>query len=264
MNSFLQNLDLLDLASRYAVGIIRIGGMMMFLPIFGIEIIPKKIRFLISAGVALVLMGILPPMPDPPTDAVTWVVVGFRELTIGFILGITAKIIFTSVEMGAGFVATQSGFAMARMMDPITGSRSMAPAFLINLTAAALFLATDLHHLFFKALYASYELLPPSAGLPNFGNFGNAAGGLGMRMFDLAVMLAAPGLIIAVSMDVLLGLVGKAMARVPILIVGFPVKLMVGMVCLILVINVSAASIGKIGRTLAGDTMALMHAMAGN
>ena len=234
MNSFLQNLDLLDLASRYAVGMIRIGGMMMFLPIFGIEIIPKKIRFLISAGVALVLMGILPSMPDPPTDTVTWVVVGFRELTIGFILGITAKIIFTSVEMGAGFVATQSGFAMARMMDPITGSRSMAPAFLINLTAAALFLATDLHHLFFKALYASYELL------------------------------AAPGLIIAVSMDVLLGLVGKAMARVPILIVGFPVKLMVGMVCLILVINVSAASIGKIGRTLASDTMALMHAMAGN
>ena len=264
MTDLIQNLDLLGLASRYAVSIMRIGGMMMFLPIFGIAMIPKKIRFMISAGTALVLMSIIPPMVAPPTDVASWVVIGFRELTIGFMLGISAKIIFTAVELGASFVATQSGFAMATMMDPITGSRSLAPAFLINLMAAALFLATDLHHIFFKALYTSYTLLPPSSSLLNFSSFQGAASGLGMRMFDLAVMLAAPGLIIAVAMDFFLGLVGKAMARVPILIVGFPLKLTVGMGCLILVINMTASSIGMIGRTLAQDSLALMNAMAGN
>jgi flagellar biosynthetic protein FliR len=191
-------------------------------------------------------------------------VVGVRELSAGLALGVAAKAVFAGIEVAAGIVSGQSGFALASMVDPTSGDQLLAPAIFMNLLAIAVFLAADLHHLFILGIHKSYLLLPPAVDLPAVGSLDNIVGGLGLRMFGIAAELAAPALIVTVSIDLVMVLVGKAMPQVPILFVAYPFKMAAAFVALALLTWAIGSGIGLIGRTMASDGAAVLAAFAGN
>jgi flagellar biosynthetic protein FliR len=218
----------------------------------------------VALALTLVMLPLLPDDLVIPQNAVEWSVLGGREVLIGFFLGLTARTLFSSVEMASRLISGQSGFAMAQMMDPITGGQSMAPALFTNLLMTALFLAADLHHLFIGALKSSYEIVPPAISLFGFSNLDQTTGMLGARLFTIAVQLAAPGLVIAFAMDLLIAIVGRTMSRVPIILVAFPAKLALGIVSMMLLATILGTAIRSIGKTIATDSATILSALAGS
>ena len=128
--------------------------------------------------------------------------------------------------------------------------------------ATALFLAADMHHLMIGAVLSSYDILPVSTDLVRVAHLGEAASSLGMRMLDIAVQLAAPGLLVTFSIDLLLALVGRAMGQVPILFVGYPVKLAAGLIAMAMLAMGTGSAIGWLGRTIVQDGRAILGALS--
>jgi flagellar biosynthetic protein FliR len=264
MIELLARLDLTGAATHYGVVWLRVAGIFLFLPILGSELLPLRIRLTIAFVLAFVFAPFAPRLAAAPADTVGWVAVGVRELAAGIGLGLAARMIFAGIEGAAGIVAAQSGFALANMIDPTSGDQALTPTLFQNLLATALFLAGDLHHLFVHAVVASYDVLAPAAALPSLATLDRMTALLGTRLFVVALELAAPALVVTVTVDLILGLVGRAMPQVPILMVGYPLKMAAGLVAIVILATTTAAAMGWIGRTLVADGARVVTALAGS
>jgi flagellar biosynthetic protein FliR len=250
--------------AHYALVMLRLVGVFLFLPIFGAEVLPIRIRLGVASVLTLALMPFAPRLEVPLAEPLTWVLVGARELSVGVGLGLAAHALFAGIETAAGIVAGQSGFALASMVDPTSGDQGLAPTLFQNLLAIALLLAADLHHVFLRAVVASYELLPPAASLPFLGGLDQTVSHLGVRLFAVAVELAAPALIVTLAVDIVLGLVGRAMPQVPIMLVGYPLKMVAGLAAMALLAQTTGAALGWIGRTLSADAALVLSTLRGS
>jgi flagellar biosynthetic protein FliR len=261
MNELLAGIDWNGWLSRAGVSLMRTSGLMLFLPIFGAALIPARVRVWLTLAMAVVLAPIVPPLVVAPGRAFEWGLIGLHEFTIGLGLGISARAVFAAYEMAAQLVAGQSGFSLANMVDPVTGGQTMAPALYMIMLSSVLFLSADLHHVFLHALRSSWELLPPAVAIPDTSGLDVIASRLGLRLFTIAIELAAPAMVLAFAMDLLLALVGRTMPRVPIILVGYPAKLFLALIGLGLLTIAAGTTLGKVGRTIADDAGAVLSAL---
>ncbi len=262
MNELFSLIGVTDWIPQFALVLLRASGVVVFLPIFGSLQVPVRIRVGFAVVMAMAMMSVVEADISAPTTVLGWMLVSLRELAAGFFFGIAARTIFSGVELAASLVSGQSGFSMASMVDPLTGGNAVAPALFLNLLATALFLAADMHHLMIGAVLSSYDILPVSTDLVRVAHLGEAASSLGMRMLDIAVQLAAPGLLVTFSIDLLLALVGRAMGQVPILFVGYPVKLAAGLIAMAMLAMGTGSAIGWLGRTIVQDGRAILGALS--
>jgi flagellar biosynthetic protein FliR len=261
MTELLARFDPAEWGGHYAMVLLRLAGTFAFLPFFGSEILPARLRLGIAAVLAIALVPVVAPIDPRPDGLAGWILVGAREFAAGTGLGIAARMIFAGVEAAAGLVAGQAGFALANMVDPTSGDQGLSPAVFQNLLFLSLFLAADLHHMVLRALVESWVVLPPAAALPSFGSMDVVTGLLGMRLFTLAAELAAPALIVTIAVDLVAALVGRAMPQVPILLVAYPLKLAAGLVAMAILATGTGAAIGWIGRTIVADGRTVIGAM---
>jgi flagellar biosynthetic protein FliR len=259
----LLELDYVSWISRYAVVLFRTLGLFLFLPIFSAQIIPLRIRVATASVMALIFLPIAPDLGREMFSPGALVLLGIRELAVGFGLGIAARMIFSGAEAAAQLVSGQSGFSLASMVDPTTGDQSGATNLFISMLLMALFLAADLHHLFILAIQRSYELLPPAVGLPDASYSAELTAVLGMRLFAVAIQLAGPALIISISVDLVMVLVGKSMPQIPILVVGYPFKMIAGLISIGVLAMGLGGAMSWAGRTLASDGAMVLSAFGG-
>jgi flagellar biosynthetic protein FliR len=261
MTELLARYDPAAWGGHYAMLLLRFAGMSAFMPFFGSELVPIRMRIGIAAVLAIALVPVVAPIDPAPSGITDWILVAIREFAAGAGIGIAARMIFAGVEAAAALVAGQAGFALANMVDPTSGDQGLSPAVFQNLLFLALFLAADLHHMVIHALIESYTVLPPAAALPSFASMDVVTGLLGLRLFTLAAELAAPALIVTISVDLVAALVGRAMPQVPILLVAYPLKLAAGLVAMALLATGTGAAIGWIGRTIVADGRTVIGAM---
>jgi flagellar biosynthetic protein FliR len=259
----LAGVDVLGEASRFFLVLLRTGGLVVFCPILGSEILPVRVRVGIALVLAVVALPVVPPVLSPRLDVVSLFVAAVRESAVGLGLGMTARVLFAGIEGAAGLVAGQSGFSLASMVDPLSGESSASTVLFQNLLAVALFLAADLHHVFVRGLYDSYRWLPQAFALPSAAGLDRSVSLLGTHVFAIAAQLAAPALVVTFAVDLVLVLVGRALPQVQILNVGYPAKMAAGIVALAVLVPATGATIGWMGRTLATDGARVVAAFAG-
>ena len=124
-------------------------------------------------------------------------------------------------------------------------------------------LAADLHHLFIRGLVHSYELMPQAVGWPRVTELDQVVVSLGGRLFGLAVELAGPALVVTFAVDLVLVLVGRALPQVPVLIVGYPLKVAAGIVAMGILAYGTGSALQWVGRTFSSDGAALLAAFGG-
>ncbi len=256
--------DFLGEASRLGLVLMRTGGLVAFCPILGSEILATRVRIALAVALAVAMFPLVPTLSAPPANALAWGILAVRELAVGLVLGMVARALFAGMEGAAGLVAGQAGFALAAMVDPLSGEQALATSLFQNLLAISLFLAADLHHLFILGLSNSYSVLPPALTLPSFAGFDQAVALLGTRLFTVAAELAAPALVVTVAVDLVLALVGRAVPQIQLLSVGYAAKMAVGIVALAVLAGATGTAIRWIGRTFASDGARLLAALAGS
>src|SRR5579875_2995443 len=209
---------------------VRLTGLMLFAPFFGSVSIPPRIK----AALVIVLSFVLYPTLAPRFGASLmdhWPLIVLGELLIGAVIGIATNLVFDAVQMAGQVLSTQMGFSLVSLLDPQTQADSTVIAMFHQMIAMLIFLRLDVHLLLLRAIGASFQLLPPG-GVHLSGSFVLSSVRAAGAVFALGLQIAAPVFSATFLTDIVLGLLGKTSSSLPLMLLGPPVKTLLGLAVL--------------------------------
>lgn len=208
-----------------AIGM-RLSGLMLFAPFFSSAAMPPRVKAAIVLATTFLLYPSLAPELSK-LDLARWPAVVLGEILVGAGMGLATNLVFDAVQMAGQVLSTQMGFSLINILDPQTLVDSTVMALFHQTIAMLIFLRLDVHLWLLRAIGRSFLLVPPgSAHLTGLFTL-TALRATGM-VFTLGVQMAAPVLSTTFLIDVVLGLLGKASPQAPIMLLGPPVKTLIG------------------------------------
>lgn len=226
-----------NLWSVFLLVLVRVSAMFFLSPIFGRGNIPTYYR----AGFCLIMAIIVAnsvTIPDLSsyTSLASYVFLVAKEFLVGLTMGFIAYMLFSAIYVAGHLIDTQIGFGMANVFDPMTNVQIPITADFYAILATLFMLVTDAHHLLIKAVADSFTILPPGRA--------DLAGGVArqmMVMFNQTLLLgfkiAAPITAAILITDVALGIIAKAMPQMNVFILGFPIKIIIGLIVILLTLS---------------------------
>lgn len=209
---------------------VRLTGLMLFAPFFGSVSIPPRVK----AGLVLALTLVLYPVVSPrlPVEDLSgWPGLVFGELLIGAALGIATNLVFDAVSMAGQVLSVQMGYSLVNILDPQTEVDSTVIAMFHSTVALLIFLRLNVHLWLLRAMGRSFTMLPPGSAHLSSAFTSTLVYATG-RVFSLGVQIAAPVLSATFLTDVVLGLLGKASPQAPLMLLGPPIKTLLGLAIL--------------------------------
>jgi len=208
----------------------RVAPLLFFMPIIGSPSVPAQVKILLALMISLVLVPVVRVDPGLISGApLGFVMLVLSEVLLGAALAIFARCVFAAAEIAGQMVGIQMGMGVAGVLDPQFGTQISPVGMLWNLTVILIFLSINGHHMFFSTLVESFEWLKPGTATLTRATFDGLMQGAS-HMFVLAVKIMAPAGAALFFSHVAMGIVAKTVPQIPILIVGLPINLAVGLI----------------------------------
>jgi flagellar biosynthetic protein FliR len=225
------------LAVAFLLVFARIGTMIMLLPGLGEQSIPAQLRL----TAALLLAAILLPLhqADYHIDLTAFgpiVMLFAGEVLIGALLGVTAQLMISALQVTGSVVAQQLGLGFVTAVDPTQGQQGVIIGNFLVMLGVTLIFATDLHYLIIGALDDSYTLFHPGE-VPLSGDMAALITRMVAGSFRIGMQLSAPFLAFGLVFNVALGLLSRMMPQMQVYFVGVPLSIMIGLVIFMLVLG---------------------------
>jgi flagellar biosynthetic protein FliR len=224
----------LSLVVRFGLLLVRPGMLVMVAPIMGGTYAPTPVKVAITVLLALVLAPTV-AVPAAGNDVSLTLIIA-REVVVGLSLGLAVRALVAAAELGGHLSGYQIGFSYAATIDPVSGARNSVITSLYGLLAMLAFFAINGHHQVLRALVASYEGLPIGAGHVDASILTGVRQMLGL-IFTVGVRLAAPMVLVLLIVELAVGLVSRSAPSLNFMVVGYPVRLVVGLLVLAAVIG---------------------------
>lgn len=219
----------LRLVLIFAVVLARVGGLVTFAPFWSHHAAPPRVRVMLALALALVITPVVAPrMLTPPSNFIGLAVVMGGELLIGCALGFVGRLVFSGIEIAAQALGFQMGFSLASTIDPATRAQTAALGTIAQMFALLVLLTADGHHWILAATVKSFQTVA-------VGNFtvSPTLAQLFIRMsadaLSVGVALAAPAFVVLLAVEFILAIVGRAAPQIQIMVLGFPIKIAVGL-----------------------------------
>jgi len=225
---------------------VRVAMFFLIVPIFSYRNVPSLVRTGLSLFIAFAVYFAQTPEPVPLDGLFLLLVV--KEALVGLMIALIAMIMMGAIQTAGGIIDFQMGFAMANVIDPLTGAQSPMTGQYLYIFAMLFLLATDGHHLLIDAIYNSYQFIPLTEIAIHFADTSVIAfiARSFAIMFLIAVQLAIPIVASILMLDIALGILARTVPQLNIFNVGFPVKILSGFILLFLVIGVMVFSMEKL------------------
>ncbi len=222
----------------YLILVIRMLGFLIIMPILGGQNIPMMTKIGLSLTVAAILIT------THKFDVVYYEenVIGYlflilKEFLVGYIIGFVVYSFFSIFYFVGQLVDFQIGFSMVSVFDPVSQTQVPITGNLYYFMICALFLISNGHHSFLRALIYSYDAVP-LGGAVLIGNNGLVITFLHVviSFFLIGFKIAMPVVGAILVVDVSLGLLVKAAPQMHIFSVGVPIKLIIGLMIIYIIL----------------------------
>ncbi len=228
----------LSVLERFGLLLVRPGMLIALAPALGGAHIPVPVKVGLTV---LVSIGLLPSVGVPGNlPELTLAVVIGREAIIGMSLGFALRALIAGAEFAGHLSGQQIGFSYGATIDPQSGVRNNMLATLYGSLATLGFLAINGHHMVLRALAQSYGALPIGGGSLDASVVSSVRDILAL-VFVVAVRLAAPIIIVLLVVEVIVGLISRASPAMNYMVIGYPVRLIVGLTLLAALVPVIPA-----------------------
>lgn len=230
-----------DLVERFYTALwpfLRIGAMLLAVPILSIDAVSVRIRIFLTLLLTLLIYPLVEwPFIDPISAEGLREI--FNQLLIGIAMGFFLQIVAAAVIVGGQAISNSMGLAMATMVDPGMGNVPLISQFL-NILATLIFLGVGGHMLVIGILLKSFETYPVGIAFIGQSTFGDLIEWSAM-IFIGGVLIALPIMVALLLVNIGVGVITRAAPSLNIFAVGFPVFFLTGYAVLIL----SLAGIGS-------------------
>jgi len=214
-----------DVALLAGLSATRIAVAFLLLPIFAPDTVPAMVRNAIFLSLALLTLALQPALPVATLNAAQWVTLFGKEALLGLALGFGMAAFLWAFEAAGAIVDTKVAVANGQVNDPMSGQQLTPTGALLGRLASFLFMAGGGFLLFIGALLESFRLwplgqltlVPRLAGVALFEQqFGD--------LVVLALLLAAPALVVMFAVDLALGLVNRYAPQLNLITISMSLK----------------------------------------
>jgi flagellar biosynthesis protein FliR len=243
------------LAAAFLLAFARVGTMVMLLPGVGEMNLPARVRL----TMALVLTAILLPAHQK-AYAVDLKAFGpmltmlFQELIVGAVLGLTARLAISALQVAGSVVAQQLGLGFVTAVDPTQNQQGVIVGNFLSVLGITLIFATDLHHLVIAGMNDSYAIFQPGE-MPIVGDVAQHVTRIIATSFRIGIQLSAPFLVFGLLFNLGLGVLSRLMPQMQVFFIGLPLSILLGFLLLVLVI-------GSMMGTFGGYIESVLHDLA--
>ncbi|MBM7854223.1 flagellar biosynthetic protein FliR [Desulfohalotomaculum tongense] len=240
----------------------RCSAFLVASPLFAIPGIPPVVK----SGFAFILAVIIYPLAARPGLTAADSLWGYglmvlSEAAVGLAMGIVCTMVFNALRMAGQMIDLQIGYAMSQMMDPVSGSmNTLLGRFLYFLSLAAL-LCMDGHHGLIWGLAKSYQVLPL-----NSAEMSGDVAVFVIRVFadtiTMALKVAIPVISVLLMTDIALGVMGRTAPQMNIFMLGFPFKIMLGLVSLAVLLPLMGSILAAVFDRMQKDLILLVKGLS--
>lgn len=235
------------------------ASMVVVIPILGYAAVPVHVKAAFSFALTIIVFPLvsleLAPLSNSPIELI---IVFAREVLVGLIIGFITTIVFFGIQMAGQIVGIQIGFGIINIIDPYTNIQISLIGQLNYLVALLVFICLEGHHFLIRALVLCYEYIPLAGasfptGLPAQVNL------LSGLVFDVALRVAAPIMVALLITDVALGLIARVAPQMNVFLVGFPLKIGVGLFVLTMTVSYFPYIFGKLFDQFQRDVLLIIR-----
>lgn len=218
--------------TAYFMGLIfislRLIAFFIVTPAFFPPGIPKKFKVIFSLMMSFMLISAVDYSNVVDiNNNFTLIIYCLNEILTGITLGFITSLCFSMIQMAGSLIDIQIGLSMLTMYDPNSKTTNTLISKVIHWVALIIFFIVDGHHIFIKALAESFQIV-------NLGKFILYKPSLELiltafiKYFVIGIKLSIPIVLIIIITDLTLGLISRTVPQLNIMILGMPIKIMVG------------------------------------
>ena len=240
---------------------VRVLGIFTAAPVFSHAHLPTQVKLALAVMISAALLPVV-HAPDPRIGESVLLLgaAAVKEAIVGLILGYVATLAFVAIQLAGEVADIQIGFGFASIADPLLNTHTSLIGQFQYIVATLLFLVANGHHLVLSALVRSFELVPLDGFVFHALLAGRILGILG-DLFVVGMTIGAPVLLAVFLADLGLGVVGRAMPQMNLMVVGFPIKTFIGLSMLIVALPLFAIACQSLFDGLYRDMLTVLHAM---
>lgn len=214
--------------------LLRFSGVFAFFPFFDNQMISPSIR-----GAMIFFMAVLfYPLAHYELGQISVIelmIAGLFELMLGFLAGIMLQIVFAMISFSGELMSFSMGLTMASAYDPISGSQRPIVGQLLSVLALLIALNLDFHHVILQLVAHSLDSVPLGSFIFGDNGVGYYVKALS-NFFVVGFSMAFPILAIILFSDIIFGMIMKTHPQFNLLAIGFPIKIAIAFVVLIIVL----------------------------
>ena len=207
---------------------LRIGGLLLFLPIVSAKVVPVRIRAGLAFACAVAAyLGAGAPATPPPSTLVRLLSMSVAEGFTGLIAGQIVRLVFDSAEAAGNLASSSMGLNYGNMVDPMNGQPSNAVSSILSALAGIVALSSGLHTQAIGWLAKGVRLSPPGSIV----SVADAASRIiphALLSLALTFQLGFPFMIVLAFAHALLGMAGRVAPQLGISSIGFAVSIIAG------------------------------------
>lgn len=207
----------------------RLSGLMILAPLFGAPEIPPRVRILLAVTLALVVSPIFWGASVAWPGSLlgyAWLMAG--ELAIGLVLGLGMQALFIGLQLAGQMIGQQTGMALGNVFNPQFEAEISVLGQLYYLLGLAIFLIVGGHRLLLGAVLDTFRAIPLAGAGFTSGMVETLVTLVG-QSFSLAVRAGAPAVVSLLLAGLAMGIMGRTVPQINILVVGFSVRSLLGM-----------------------------------
>lgn len=245
----------------FALIFLRMIAYVVASAIFGSPMVNVAVKILLSVVLSIVLF------PVVKAGNINYMVISndiiglaAREVVVGLSLGFLTRLFFFVVSMTGDLVSMSIGLSAAQIYNPMMGSQGGVIEQFYSAMATLIFLAINGHHILLSGIAQSYDLVPVSSLTLNVGPFAEMAV-FGQIAFMMAIKMCAPVLVTILMVNLAMGILGRAVPQMNVLVTSMPVTIMLGFAVVFICMPLFIMEMNGLANITAEKLFAVMKGM---
>lgn len=216
--------------SALVLVMVRVSGLMLFAPVFSSDVIPARIKALLTLATSVCVAPAVAGLPTAHATLGAPELMG--ELGVGLVFGISLRFLTEMLTFAGEILGISFSFSLVNLLDPNSRVQTALMGQFFSLLGSLVLIAAGLDRTMMAALLRTFVVVPVGDFVLS-AKTAMALVSMGGGLFLAALQLAAPVMVATMMVDFAAGLAARLSPQLPVLQLTVPVKTLLGFVVLI-------------------------------
>ncbi len=212
----------------------RVSGFVFTAPFFSLRNVPQRAKVLLAVAVSVIVFTVSDVTTLYYTGVIGYAVILIKEAICGMILGLFATLAYNILSMAGNMMDMQIGFSNIQEFDPTSNMNITISSTFFGYAVTLMLVVTDMHLFILKAAIDSFEVVPVS-GMNLSGNIYVSFAQFILDYMIIAFRITLPIFASILIVNTILAILAKVAPQMNMFVVGFQIKIFVGLTVLIII-----------------------------